>query len=645
MRFIFIFVFVFLCNILLYPQDLPPVKIDYASYAVSSDGSVIGYFGNQRRIEIKSTSRISKYITWCLLATEDRDFYNHDGVSYKGLIRGILKTITGSTQGGSTITMQLARNLFLSHEKSLGRKINEIDLARKLELRYSKNEILLLYLNTVYFGKGAHGIWAASQEYFSKTPDKLNVSESAVLVGLLQSPSGYDPEKNPAKLLSRRNEVLYNLVETGKLSEKEYRKLKAEPLKLSLRGNPARHFLEHIRKEAVNIISQRGLKLSEDQLKITTTLDYTLQEIAEKNIKNQWDAFNTSQKDLQVGLISIEPNTGYIKAMVGGNPESGSRDLNHTTQIKRQTGSSFKVFLYGTMIKNGFTLATPLLDSLIVVDRNKPTEWRPSNSDNKFSGKFLPMINAIQHSINLAAAYSITKITNPDSVISFARLCGIKSFIPSYPSIALGTAEVSPAEMAAGYSTIASFGIYTEPVSIMKIEDQNGHVIYNAIPQHQVVLDSADCFLITQALRTVVDSGTASSIRRYYSGPAAGKTGTTQNSADVWFVGYTPALTTAIWMGYDSPSRKLTGGLQYGGTACAPLWGKIMGQYSVNISKTKTVFSEPAGIEEIYLCMNSGERASEYCTSTRIFTINLLKIPNPCHLHSPREKFDIHYSF
>jgi len=443
MKSILLFIIVSLCySALLYSQDLPPIKIDYASYAVSSDGRVIGYFGNQRRVELKSTSQVSKYVIWCLLATEDRDFYNHDGVSYKGLIRGILKTITGSTQGGSTITMQLARNLFLNHEKSLGRKINEIDLARKLELHYSKDEILRLYLNTVYFGKGAHGIWAASQEYFSKPPDKLNVSESAVLVGLLQSPSGYDPEKNSAKLLNRRNEVLYNLVETGKLSEKEYRKLKAEPLKLSLRGNPAGHFLEHIRKEAVNIISQKGLKLSEDQLKITTTLDYSLQEIAEKNIKNQWDAFNTSQKDLQLGVISIEPNTGYIKAMVGGNPQSGSRDLNHTTQIKRQPGSSFKVFLYGSMIRDGFTLAAPLLDSPIVVDRNRPTEWRPSNADDTYSGKFIPMISAIQHSVNLAAAYSITKITNPDSVISFARLCGIKSFIPSYPSIALGTAEV-----------------------------------------------------------------------------------------------------------------------------------------------------------------------------------------------------------
>jgi 1A family penicillin-binding protein len=643
-----LFYFVFLSLLFIdpiYSQSLPPVKLDYSSHVVSFDGKVLGYFGNKKRVEIKSTSAVSKYVVWCLIATEDRDFYNHDGVSYKGLVRGVLKTITGSTQGGSTLTMQLARNLFLNHERSLGRKINEIDLAKKLEEKYSKDQILLLYLNTVYFGRGAHGIWAASQEYFQKTPDKLTIPESAVLVGLLQSPSGYDPEKNPDRLLSRRNEVMDNLVEVGKITSKEYQKFKKTPLSLNLRKNTGRHFLEYVRKQSSEIVNKMGLKLSEDQLKISTTLDYRLQVIAEKNIETQWESLPVKNKDIQVGLISLDPVTGFIKAMVGGNPESEARGLNRSVQIKRQPGSSFKPFLYGAMLSQGFTLATPLLDSPIVIDQYKPTEWRPSNSDDSYTGKNIPMIEAIEHSVNLAAAYAITKLTCPDSVISFARLCGISSYIPPYPSIALGTAEMSPLEIASGYAVFASMGNYSNPVAILKIEDKKGNVIYSGGYNTPLkVLDSADCYLITKSLEKVISGGTATSVRNFYKGPAAGKTGTTQNSADVWFAGYTSELSTAIWMGYDSPKRKLSGGFQYGGTACAPLWGKIMKEYSAY--RNSASFIQPGNIEEFDLCTESGELATDKCPSWKKYPVNTSRIPYKCRIHSPVvEKYELHYSF
>jgi membrane peptidoglycan carboxypeptidase len=633
---------VFLFSTYSQPQDLPPFNLEYASYAVSDDGSVIGYYGVKRRVEVKSFSEISRYVQWCLIATEDRDFYEHDGVSYKGLVRGILKTITGETQGGSTITMQLARNLFLNHERTVGRKINEIDLAKKLEQRYTKDQILLLYLNTVYFGKGAHGIWAASQEYFSKTPDRLSISESAVLVGLLQSPAGYDPQKNPGKLLNRRNEVLHNLVETGKLSEKEYQKLRKSPLNLKLRGNPGRHFLEHVRKEAVLIVNEKGYKLSEDQLKITTTLDSKLQEITENNIEEQWKSM---PKDLQIGIVSIEPSTGFIKAMIGGNPDSESKGLNRSTQIKRQPGSSFKPFLYGSLIKDGYTLATPLLDSAMIVNPGLPTEWRPSNSSNTFSGNYIPLINAVQNSVNLAAAYAITRVTTPEIVASFAHLCGINSYIPSYPSIALGTAEVSPIEMASAYSVFASYGYYNKPVAILKIEDQNGQILYDPWIESKKVLDSADSYLITKALESVVDAGTGSSIRRFYKGFAAGKTGTTQNSTDVWFVGYTTILSTAIWMGYDSSKKKLSGTYEYGGTACAPLWGKIMQSYYAIKAGLRLPYHQPSSVQNLELCTETGQRAYHSCSSIKIYPVNIDNLPPICHKHSPVEKFDIHYSF
>jgi penicillin-binding protein 2D len=634
--------FIFLISLTFtFPQDLPPINLEYSSYVLSEDGSVIGYYGNKKRVEVKSLKELSKYVVMCLIATEDRDFYEHDGVSYKGIVRGIIKTITGSTQGGSTITMQLARNLFLTHERTVGRKLSEIDLAKKLEEHFTKEQILLLYLNTVYFGHSAHGIWAASEEYFRKTPDKLTLPESAVLVGLLQSPGGYDPVKNPDKLLSRRNEVLYNLVETAKLTDKEYRKLRITPLNLKLRKNTGGHFLEYVRKEALQILGPMVLKLSEDQLKITTTLNYKLQEIAEENIEEMWTSLPV---DMQVGMISVEASTGAVRAMVGGNPHSEARGLNRAVQIKRQPGSAFKPLLYGELLHEGYTLATPLLDSALVVDEGKRTEWRPSNTSRTFTGEYIPLISAVQNSVNLAAAYAITRLTNPDSVISFARLLGITSHIPSYPSIALGTAEVSPIEMASAYGVFASFGYYNKPSAILKIEDKNGRILYDPELNYKIVLDSADCYLVTKALQAVVDSGTASSIRKHYKGFAAGKTGTTQNSTDAWFIGYTSDLSTAIWIGYDSPKKKLSGAMQYGGTACAPLWGRIMEEYSNVKAGARLPLRTPSDIIEIPLCIDSGEKASDNCLTTSIYPVNSFKKPPLCRIHSP-EFYDLHYSF
>jgi 1A family penicillin-binding protein len=630
----------------IHSQDLPPINLDFSSYVLSSDGKLIGYVGEKHRIDVKSITNISDNVIKCLIATEDRDFYEHNGVSIKGLARGLWNTITGSTQGGSTITMQLARNLFLSHEKTVSRKLSEIDLAQKLEKRFSKQEILVLYLNAVYFGHGTYGIWAASQEYFSKTPDQLSLIESATLVGLLQSPNGYDPNKVPNKLLKRRNEVLHNLVEVGQLSNSEFRRLKKVGLGLNLHENVGRHFLEHVRKEAVNVVQKMGLLLSKDELTITATLNYDIQKAAEDAVSIQWKDLPRSLKDMQIGLVTVEPGTGMIRAMIGGNSSSEARGLNRSTQIHRQPGSSFKPFLYGELLSLGYTLGTPLLDSPLVVDAGKPWEWRPSNDDNSYSGKNIPMIEAIENSVNLAAAHAITELTVPDSVVAFSHFLGIKSSIPPYPSIALGTGEVSPLEMASSISVFASDGIYAEPYSIIKIEDKNGKVIYSNQNEKRFVLDSATCYLLTTALETVVNNGTATSVRKFYIGIAAGKTGTTQNYTDAWFVGYTPSLTTAIWVGFDNPSHKLGKGFQYGGTVCAPIWGRMMASVSKKFSYLNSDFVRPTSVVDTLLCVDSGELATEYCKSTKLYTVNLENLPPRCRLHFPEEEqYDIFYGW
>lgn len=638
------------CTVLLltknyFAQDLPPIKIDFASQVISSDGRVVGYIGEKKRVDVKSTGYISKYVLWTLIATEDRDFYNHNGVSYKGLVRGILKTITGSTQGGSTITMQLARNLFLSSEKTVTRKLKEIELAKLLESKFSKDQILLMYLNTVLFGHGVYGIWAAAEEYYGKTPDKLSMTESAALVGLLQGPGLYDPLKHPEKMLSRRNEVLHNLVETEKISEKEFSSLKKTPLNLKMNEHLGKHFVEHVRKEAAEILKPFGKSLNTGEFKITTTLNYEMQKAAENAEKSQWNNFPASMKQSQIGLISIENGTGKIRAMIGGNPDSDFRGLNRSVQVKRQPGSSFKPFLYGSLLQNGITLAATLLDAPIVVDSGKFNEWRPSNSDNSYTGKYLTMETAIQHSINLCAAYAITHLTTPDSVVAFSKKLGIQSPIPPYPSIALGTGEVSPIEMAASFSVFATEGKYSKPYSIVKIEDKNGSVYYTGNEQNTVVLDSATSYLMTLALEKVINDGNATSVRKYYKGFAAGKTGTTQNSTDAWFVGYNKVLTTAIWIGYDDPRRKLGGGFQYGGSACAPIWGRMMSSISREFNGfSEDSYTRPSDIKDTTLCLDSGELAVGKCIRRGIFPVNTDKLPPECSIHSG-VKFDIHYGW
>ena len=596
-------------------QGLPPINIEYASHVLSNDGKVIGYYGAKNRVELLSLDHVSKHVLDCLIATEDRDFYSHDGISVKRLVKAAWETITGSTQGGSTITMQLARNLFLTSEQTIERKVTEIGLARDLEKKYSKDQLLLLYLNTVYFGRGAYGIWAAAQEYYQKTPDKLTLLESAMIVGLLKSPSGYEPSKHPDKALKRRNVVLYNLVSVDKLSEKEYDKLKPAPLNLVLRETIGGYYLENMRRTLNESLNKLGKYLEKDQLEIHSAMDTRIQKAAENAIKFQYSQFPKNMQDVQVGLICIENNTGYVRAVVGGNPTSNPTGLNHVFQIKRQPGSSFKPFLYATLIEKGLDLSVPLLDSTIVyIDSITGSEWAPKNDDQTYTEKFIPMINAIQESKNLCAAYAMLNFSNPDSVVAFAHRLGINSNLPPYPSISLGTGEVSPLEMARAISVFPSYGKLAKPITVVRTADKYKNEWWQEKVDTVRVLDSATCYQITYALQAAVNSGTAKSVRQYYSYSAAGKTGTTQNSTDAWFVGYTPDLTIAIWIGFDDPQKKLSGNYRYGGSAAAPIWAKMMAEIVKQIpAYYKSNFVLPEDMELKDICIDYYKIEDEDC--------------------------------
>ncbi|MCZ7557693.1 MAG: PBP1A family penicillin-binding protein [Bacteroidia bacterium] len=617
----------------LHGQALPPIQLSYASTVFAGDGTLLAYYGSERRVELPSTGSVSKWVIRCLLATEDRDFYNHDGVSLKGLGRAVLETLSGNTQGGSTLTMQLARNLFLTHERSVSRKVKEIELARQLEKKFSKDELLLLYLNTVYFGNGAYGIWAAAREYFQKDPADLNMTQAATLVGLVQAPSRYNPAKHPDRALRRRNEVLHNLVEVKRISKQEFEQARREGLGLNLREETATHFAEYVRREATAILSQQGRSLQNGQYRIFTTLDPTLQKIAERSVSAQWSELPSAMKEAQVGLVTISVGNAAILSMVGGNPASNGRDLNHVSQIRRQPGSSFKPFLYAGLLEEGYTLATPIDDVPIVVDSGMGWEWRPSNDDGSYTGAPVPMIHGIQHSLNLVAAHAMTRLTTPTRVAQFAARCGISSELREYPSLALGTSEVSPLEMAAGFSVFAAGGLRAAPFAISRIEDAQKRVLFRARPDTATVLDSATAFLMTTALQAAVDSGTGRSVRRFYDGPAAGKTGTTQQSTDAWFVGYTPRYATAVWVGFDNPARKLTGAFRYGGGVCAPIWGRMMAAADRVHPPADTTFSTPGEITVMPLCRQSGMLADEDCPETVLCPVNAAMLPGVCNEH------------
>lgn len=625
---------IFLTAVCLFAELQDP-NIEYCSYALTQDGKVVGYYGEKARVEIKNINQISKHVINALLSTEDKNFYTHDGVSLKGLGRAVAKTMVGDVQGGSTITMQLARNLFLTFDKTLSRKLTEIKIAKEIEAKYTKNEILLMYLNAVYFGNSVYGLWAASQEYFSKTPDKLEIHESALLIGILNAPVAYDPIKHADKALARRNIVLGNMLKEKHITQAEFNKAKSLPLSLQAREKMSGFFQEYVRLEANKILKRYGKNLSDGNFIVETTLDSRAQRAAGKAVKEHWKTYPVKMQEAQLGLVSVDVKTGAIKALLGGNPQARHTGLNRAVQIKRQPGSSFKPFLYSYLLREGYNLATPLKNIPIVTDSGTADEWRPRNDDSKENALQFPMLKAIQHSVNLSAVYAVLNLTNPDSIANYAHTLGIKSDLLPVPSLVLGTSDVSPLEMANAYSVFASGGYLSEPWAIVRIKDFSGRVYYTGGPSEPVqVLDAETCYLTSYALQNVVRHGTGYTVRWHYQGPVAGKTGTTQNSVDAWFVGYNTTVSTAIWVGFDSPRQRLNASFGYGGTACAPIFGKMYAEMSrLGYPGMRNGFTPTENIQEAEFCTETGMLATENCPNKIKIPFNSLHMSDFCTAH------------
>ena len=515
-----------------------------------SEGNQIGsfYLENRQAVDL---DEISDYVIEGTVDTEDVRFYEHNGVDPQGIVRAIISNLTGGSEGASTITQQLVRNTILSDERydqTLKRKVREAYIAVQMEKTYTKDQILNMYLNTIYYGHGAYGIQVAAITYFNKDASDLTLAEAALLVGLPQAPSEYDPTVNPDAAIERRNTVLDRMLAAGDITQEEHDEAVNTPLELNL-GDPSadnestypywNDYIMQLLEEdfSSDTIYQGGLK-------VYTTLDPTCQQAAEEAVSEQLDSLNND--DLQQALVAIDPSNGYIKAMVGGRDYNTSQ-YNLATQAKRQTGSSFKAYTLTAAIEEG-------MSPTVTINCNSPLQvtstWRVQNYGNSSYGT-LTLAQATAVSSNTGYAQVAVEI-GADKIVETAQKMGIDEDLPSYPSLTLGTAGVPVIQMAEAYATLASGGVHHDPVAITKIEDRNGNVVYEHEDSSEQVLTPSVAKAVTEVLETVITSGTATNISYYktFDQPVAGKTGTTEDYRDLWFVGYTPQICVAVWTGY-----------------------------------------------------------------------------------------------
>lgn len=563
---------------------------DAASQFYDINGNAIyTTLSEERRIPV-TIDKIPKHVQLAFIAIEDNRFYEHSGIDYRGTARALVSTLSGSeVQGGSTITQQLAKNAFLTQERSIVRKIREAFIARELEHKYTKDEILTMYLNQIYFGQGAYGIESASLYYFDKHVQDLDIAEAATLAAIPKSPNYYNPFENPEESKGRQEIVIDQMVKYGFISAEEGAAAKAEKLTYSTshrnNSDPRSYFFDMISQKVIDEVGADALY--KGGLKIYTTLDQDMQLAAEsamKHLPNYYkDAKGLNQP--QVALAAIDPHTGYVKAMLGGR---GEDKFNRATLAVRQPGSSFKPFVYLTAMQNGFSPASVIEDK----EEEFAPGWKPQNSDLKWHGK-VSLRTALTRSINVPTI-KLAREVGVDKIIANAEKMGITTLVDSgaYSDVNLAMAlgglskGVNPLEMAAAYGVFATNGIYCKPIALLKIVDREGKVLYEAKTQSKRVVDAESAYLTTNMLEDVLVSGTGGGMG--IGRPAAGKTGTTDTFIDAWFVGFTPDLCTAVWVGDDNnkPMNRM-----YGSGTPLSIWHDFMS--SALASTPKTPFTNP----------------------------------------------------
>ena len=615
-------------------------------------GDTLCAFYREKRVNVE-LEVVPQHLKEAVLSVEDWRFYHHWGIDLLGLARATATNLRrgASVQGASTLTQQLARNLFLTHDRTFTRKIQEAILALRIERTYTKDEIFRLYLNQIYFGEGAHGIEAAARTYFGKPTRELDLLEAATLAGLPKNPNNYSPLDHPDRALRRRNVVLRTLLEHGLLQRGELERLSAQPLVTRPGGESvsvAPYFCEEIRKHIESVYGVEQLYGGE--LRVYTTLDRDLQRTAEHALETRFSELEISlnlqnprsqhgrarERDpesppryLQGAIVAIDPATGRILAMVGGRDFGESR-FNRAVQARRQPGSCFKPFVFATAVAQGIGPSDILLDTPLVLDMGGGRGlWKPQNYSQTFSGT-VSLRTALAKSLNVPSV-KLQQRVGTEAVISTAKRMGIVSPLEPVLSLALGTSEVSLLELTSAYATLAHGGVTSRPHSIEWIEDREGRVLEKFSEYHEEGLDPQTAYVVTSMLESALDWGTGHNARDLYgiTFPAAGKTGTTDDLGDGWFVGYTPEIVVGVWGGFDE--RRPIGAA--GSYIALPPWCDIVREYAS--TRPHLAFARPEGISTATICVDSGRLATPYCLHVQAETFGVKTRPRiECDLHT-----------
>ena len=589
----------------------------------------------EQRIEVP-LEKISPNLIKAVLSVEDQRFYEHGGIDFVRTAAAALHNIQEGrrAEGGSTITQQLARQSFLSRDKTFRRKLKEAVLAAHIEHEYSKHDILELYLNKVYFGDGLYGAEAASLGYFGRHASDLTVDQAALLAGLIQSPSTYAPTVNMDRAIARRNVVLQTMVGSGAIDAAEYERAKRAGVTLTnsleMRETFGLYFKEQVRRELVDRFGWQ--RVAEGGLKVYTTIDPALQQAAEKIVESGLESIEerrgykhdrwtpAAPRDdksgdsegpayLQGALVSLDPATGEVRALVGGRDFNESH-FNRATQARRQSGSAFKPFVYAAALEAGYSPAS------LITNLNDPVltaqgDWVPE--DEHSTATEMTMRSALKISSNRAAVQMLNTIGIPKAV-AYAQKLNIGT-PPSVPSLALGTSDVTLLSLASAYAAFADAGVVHTPVFIRRVEDADGKVLFETKGTTQQAVTPATAFLMSSMLADVVNAGTAYKARQAgFTLPAAGKTGTTNDYVDAWFVGYTPHVLTGVWVGFDQPATIVANG--YAGDLAVPIWAAFM-KMATKGDKPDW-FERPSNVVGVNVCRLSGKLPNVGCGNVQV---------------------------
>lgn len=622
---------------------------------ISADGAVLKRFWVENRVPI-AYNQIPEAAIWALTATEDQLFWRHWGVSLPDIFRAVLRNVTQEGRlkghGASTITQQLARNLFLDQKQTWTRKVKEQMTAVLLERTYTKREIIEIYFNKVLFGNGAYGIQSAAERFFGKDAKELTSDECALLVGLLRGPYFYSPINHPRRARDRRDVVLRLMRNTGRITQAQYISATRRPIILKETVDEeigeAPYFTEYIRRY---LEKKYGWNLLyKDGASVYSTVDSRIQAIAEETLLNHldtvqkrveakrrrsppdstfWAGIRTREDSLkatvvQGALVALDTRTGHILAMVGGRDFTETK-FNRAVQALRQPGSAFKPIIYASAIAQKIPPTRRYPDTAVTVEMYDGSLWRPQNYDRKFLG-WMTMRDGLAMSRNVVTTKILEEI-GPRTAVNQAKRMGISSRIRAVKSLGMGTSEVKLIDLVAAYGTFPNGGIRVEPVAIVKITDKDGSLMESRVQgQEHEALSAEAAAVATSMLQSVMDMrkqtpkgiwrGTGSGARSIYGfrRPAAGKTGTTQNFADTWFVGFTPQIVAGVWVGFDDYRASL-GSRMSGAAVALPVWAKFMKKAHETLDLPEEKFELPPGVARMEVCGDTFEVASMYCPS------------------------------